>query len=150
MALDYLSTPCGSLLIKADEKGITHILFVDERADVVSPSSLTEQCKAQLAAYFAGQLEDFDIPLNAAGTAFQQQVWTQLRKIPYGETVSYADIAEKLGKPTASRAVGMANGKNPVSIIVPCHRVIGKNGTLTGYAGGLPRKHYLLTHERGE
>ncbi|MEV6103975.1 methylated-DNA--[protein]-cysteine S-methyltransferase [Streptomyces sp. NPDC051940] len=101
----------------------------------------------QLRAYFAGELTEFDLPLRLDGTPFQQRVWAELCRIPYGETVSYAELAERIGKPTASRAVGLANGRNPVSIIVPCHRVIGSNGSLTGYAWGVERKRYLLGFE---
>jgi methylated-DNA-[protein]-cysteine S-methyltransferase len=103
----------------------------------------------QLTAYFAGDLKDFDVPLTMAGTDFQRAVWTELQQIPYGETITYGELAERLGRPSASRAVGLANGKNPISIIVPCHRVIGSTGNLTGYGGGLPRKRYLLDFEQG-
>lgn len=103
----------------------------------------------QLEAYFAGELREFDLPLRLDGTPFQRSVWAQLRRIPYGETRSYGELAENLGKPGASRAVGLANGKNPVGIIVPCHRVIGASGSLTGYGGGLDRKQRLLAFERG-
>jgi methylated-DNA-[protein]-cysteine S-methyltransferase len=103
----------------------------------------------QLSAYFDGDLKEFDLPLTMRGTAFQQRVWQQLTRIPYGETWSYGELADALGNPKASRAVGLANGKNPVSIIVPCHRVIGANGSLTGYGGGLDRKRRLLDFERG-
>ncbi|MFC9856651.1 MULTISPECIES: methylated-DNA--[protein]-cysteine S-methyltransferase [unclassified Streptomyces] len=103
----------------------------------------------QLDAYFAGELTEFDLPLRLAGTPFQQSVWAELLKIPYGETRSYGELAEQLGKPGASRAVGLANGKNPVSIVVPCHRVIGASGSLTGYGGGLDRKQRLLAFENG-
>ncbi|MCX4680260.1 methylated-DNA--[protein]-cysteine S-methyltransferase [Streptomyces sp. NBC_01433] len=103
----------------------------------------------QLEAYFAGELTEFDLPLRLAGTPFQQSVWAELLKIPYGETRSYGELAEQLGKPGASRAVGLANGKNPVSIVVPCHRVIGASGSLTGYGGGLDRKQRLLAFENG-
>jgi methylated-DNA-[protein]-cysteine S-methyltransferase len=103
----------------------------------------------QLAAYFAGELKDFDVPLAMGGTPFQQTVWRELTGIPYGETVSYGELAERLGQPNAARAVGLANGKNPISIIVPCHRVVGAGGSLTGYGGGLPRKRYLLDFEGG-
>jgi methylated-DNA-[protein]-cysteine S-methyltransferase len=105
--------------------------------------------EGQLKEYFAGLRRDFDLPLAFAGTPFQQRVWTALCEIPYGETVSYGTLADVLGQPTASRAVGLANGKNPIGIIVPCHRVIGANGSLTGYGGGLDRKRYLLDFERG-
>ncbi|WP_411086464.1 methylated-DNA--[protein]-cysteine S-methyltransferase [Streptomyces sp. 061-3] len=103
----------------------------------------------QLDAYFAGELREFDLPLHLDGTPFQRSVWEQLRQIPYGETRSYGELAEHLGKPGASRAVGLANGKNPVGIIVPCHRVIGASGSLTGYGGGLDRKQRLLAFENG-
>src|SRR3954454_8177587 len=104
----------------------------------------------QLAAYFAGELKEFDLELDLGGTEFQRLVWTELLKIPYGETTTYGELAERLGRPSAARAVGLANGKNPISIIVPCHRVIGSTGSLTGYGGGLPRKRYLLAFEKGE
>jgi methylated-DNA-[protein]-cysteine S-methyltransferase len=102
----------------------------------------------QLARYFAGRLTRFDLPLELAGTPFQRQVWAALRDIPYGQTTTYGELATGLGKPAASRAVGLANGKNPVSIVVPCHRVIGADGSLTGYGGGIDRKRFLLTLER--
>ncbi|MGP4044640.1 methylated-DNA--[protein]-cysteine S-methyltransferase [Streptomyces sp. 2A115] len=103
----------------------------------------------QLQAYFAGELKDFDLPLHLDGTSFQRTVWEQLQKIPYGETRSYGELADALGNPKASRAVGLANGKNPLGIIVPCHRVVGSDGSLTGYGGGLERKRRLLDFERG-
>jgi methylated-DNA-[protein]-cysteine S-methyltransferase len=102
---------------------------------------------AQLREYFAGQRKAFDLPLLMEGTAFQRRVWTALQDIPYGMTISYAELARRVGQPTASRAVGLANGRNPVAIIVPCHRVVGSNGRLTGYGGGLPRKRFLLDLE---
>ncbi|MFB7590800.1 methylated-DNA--[protein]-cysteine S-methyltransferase [Streptomyces sp. NPDC056169] len=103
----------------------------------------------QLDAYFAGELTTFDLPLHLVGTPFQLRVWEELRRIPYGETRTYGELAEALGNPTASRAVGLANGKNPVGIVVPCHRVIGASGSLTGYGGGLDRKQRLLAFESG-
>ncbi|WP_329168479.1 methylated-DNA--[protein]-cysteine S-methyltransferase [Streptomyces sp. NBC_01267] len=103
----------------------------------------------ELTAYFAAELTEFTMELHLAGTPFQRSVWDQLQQIPYGETRSYGDLADRLGKPGASRAVGLANGKNPVGIIVPCHRVIGSTGSLTGYGGGLDRKQRLLAFERG-
>ncbi|MCU1622118.1 MAG: cysteine methyltransferase [Frankiales bacterium] len=114
------------------------------RDDTVLPG-----LQEQLAAYFARELKDFDVALSVAGTSFQQRVWAGLAQIPYGETWSYAELAEHIGSPTAVRAVGLANGKNPVSIVVPCHRVVGSNGSLTGYGGGLGRKQLLLDLERG-
>lgn len=103
---------------------------------------------AQLREFFAGERREFDLRLDPAGTPFQQRVWAALRQIPYGETRSYADIAVALGSPTATRAVGAANGRNPIGIVVPCHRVVGANGSLTGYAGGIENKRWLLEHER--
>jgi methylated-DNA-[protein]-cysteine S-methyltransferase len=105
--------------------------------------------KEQLTAYFTGELTTFTARLLLKGTDFQRQVWTELQQIPYGETTTYGELAERMGRPTAARAVGLANGKNPISIIVPCHRVVGSTGNLTGYGGGLPRKRYLLDFERG-
>jgi len=102
---------------------------------------------AQLAEYFAGARRDFDVPLAPRGTGFQQRVWRELAKIPYGQTRSYGELARSLGRPTASRAVGAANGRNPISILVPCHRVVAGTGALTGYAGGLAAKRWLLEHE---
>ncbi|MEV2196941.1 methylated-DNA--[protein]-cysteine S-methyltransferase [Streptomyces phaeochromogenes] len=104
----------------------------------------------ELRAYFAGELKEFSVQLHLDGTPFQRSVWAQLQKIPYGETRSYGELADALGNPNASRAVGLANGKNPLGIIVPCHRVVGANGSLTGYGGGLERKRQLLDFERGE
>ncbi|HEY2206659.1 MAG TPA: methylated-DNA--[protein]-cysteine S-methyltransferase [Pseudonocardia sp.] len=104
---------------------------------------------AQLEEYFAGERTEFDLPLAMGGTPFQRSVWNALREIRYGETVSYGELAERIGRPTAIRAVGLANGKNPISIVVPCHRVIGSGGSLTGYGGGLARKRHLLDFERG-
>jgi methylated-DNA-[protein]-cysteine S-methyltransferase len=103
---------------------------------------------SQLRSYFAGELTRFDLPLALEGTSFQRSVWTGLLTIPYGETVSYGDLARRIGQPSASRAVGLANGRNPVAIIVPCHRVIGADGSLTGYGGGMDRKRYLLALEQ--
>lgn len=102
----------------------------------------------QLAAYFAGELTEFDVPLHLHGTPFQQRVWAALQEIPYGETTTYGELAVEIGRPSASRAVGLANGRNPVGVIVPCHRVVGSTGSLTGYGGGLDRKRYLLDFER--
>ena len=103
---------------------------------------------AQLSKYFAGRLTSFDLPVTMAGTAFQRLVWSALRDIPYGSTISYGELAALIGRPSAARAVGLANGRNPISIIVPCHRVVGSDGSLTGYGGGLERKRYLLGLER--
>ncbi|HEY9758366.1 MAG TPA: methylated-DNA--[protein]-cysteine S-methyltransferase [Oculatellaceae cyanobacterium] len=114
------------------------------RNDDVMPFA---QAKQQLAKYFAKELEDFNLPLNLIGTDFQKSVWHQLLNIPYGTVISYGELARRLGNPKAMRAVGLANGRNPISIIVPCHRVIGADGSLTGYGGGIPRKRALLSLE---
>lgn len=103
--------------------------------------------KEQLAEYFEGKRTEFDLDYKFSGTEFQREVWNQLSKIPYGETISYLELAQRIGRPKAVRAVGQANGRNPISIMVPCHRVVGMNGTLTGYGGGLSRKEFLLRHE---
>lgn len=116
-------------------------------ADIAAEPSAFRDVADQLAAYFAGELTEFDLALDPSGTPFQLTVWAALRTIPYGQTRSYADIARQIGSPTASRAVGLANGRNPISIIVPCHRVIGANGSLTGYGGGIERKRALLDLE---
>lgn len=107
-----------------------------------------DEVARQLAAYFAGQRTEFDLPLALAGTPFQQRVWASLREIPYGETITYGQLADRVGRPAAARAVGLANGRNPIGVIVPCHRVVGADGGLTGYGGGLERKQYLLALER--
>ena len=147
-------SPIGPLLLLGDGDTLTG-LYMDaqkhrpelERERVRDDARFTA-AREQLAAYFAGQLQHFDLPLAPRGSAFQQSVWRALLEIPYGETASYGDLAKRLGNPGASRAVGLANGRNPLGIIVPCHRVIGANGTLTGYGGGLERKQWLLNHER--
>lgn len=146
--------PLGPIEIRANEEGLTWISFSSETASPIdpspiAPSPITEECARQLEAYFLGQLRDFDLPLAPRGTEFQRAVWQALSEIPFGETRTYAEQAGSLGNPKAVRAVGAANGRNPISIVVPCHRVIGANGTLTGYAGGLPRKRWLLHHEQG-
>lgn len=153
-----IDSPLGQLLITASDQAVHHILFEDmpltlrilqRRHELVANAMhpLINQTQTQLAEYFAGKRFSFDIPLGGQGTAYQQKVWAQLRTIPYATTWNYAQLAHLLGQPTAARAVGMANGKNPISIVVPCHRVIGKNQQLTGYAGGLERKAWLLAHE---
>lgn len=112
------------------------------------PPAALGEARRQLTEYFAGRRRAFDLPLAAGGTLFQQRVWDALRRIPYGETISYGELARRIGRPTASRAVGAANGRNPIAIVVPCHRVIGADGTLIGYGGGLPVKEALLALER--
>lgn len=152
MYVDYLTPPCdspiGLLEIRANDQGVTHILFVESPSRPARPHPLIERCQAQLSEYFQGQRLEFDLPLAPTGTDFQQRVWTRLREVPYGETCSYATISAGIGSPKSHRAVGAANGRNPLAIIVPCHRVIGSNGRLTGYAGGLASKEWLLAHEQ--
>ena len=154
MDYDYLETPIGRLLLVADEHGLRQIDFPgaepDQRIDAGWQRSRRHLDVAieQLGAYFAGQLQAFDVPLAARGTDFRRSVWNELVHIPYGETISYGELARRIGQPQASRAVGAANGANPLPIIVPCHRVVGANGKLTGFSGGLPIKQWLLDHER--
>lgn len=144
----YIETPLGYAKIIGDQDGITSVSIVDkpENASEYIPEPL-EDCVTQLKAYFNNQLKTFDLKLNPEGTLFQKNVWKQLALIPYGKTISYLDLAKQLGDAKAIRAVANANGKNPIWIIVPCHRVIGTDGSLTGYAGGLYRKQWLLNHE---
>ncbi|WP_223789248.1 methylated-DNA--[protein]-cysteine S-methyltransferase [Marinicella meishanensis] len=146
---DHLTTDLGLVEITADDQGIHSVYFVDQ-AQAVQANALTNRAKSQLREYFAGQRQSFDLPLAPQGTEFQQRVWQALLTIPYGQLASYRDMAQQLQQPKAVRAVGAANGKNPISIIVPCHRVIGANGSLTGYAGGLERKRWLLQHESSD
>ena len=153
-----MASPVGELTLVASDAGLRAILWAEERAGRVTLSerrddpahAVLTQAVCQLSEYFAGKRRVFDLPLDPVGTDFQKAVWTGLNAIPYGETRSYAALAAAIGRPGASRAVGAANGRNPLSIVVPCHRVIGANGTLTGFAGGLAVKQWLLAHERGE
>jgi methylated-DNA-[protein]-cysteine S-methyltransferase len=149
-----LESPLGPLLLAADDVGLRQILFVNGRHAAQPESSWKEdrtplsRTIQQLQAYFAGELENFDLKLAPEGTPFQLGVWRSLCDIPYGETISYGELADRIGNPKASRAVGLANGSNPIPIVIPCHRVIGSNGKLTGYGGGLPIKEKLLALER--
>ncbi|WP_019071282.1 methylated-DNA--[protein]-cysteine S-methyltransferase [Streptomyces hokutonensis] len=151
-----IDSPYGPLTLVADDDGtLCGLYMVDQRHRPPEESFGTPddtpftEATAQLQAYFAGELKEFTLELRLHGTPFQRTVWDQLRRIPYGETRSYGDLADALGNPGASRAVGLANGKNPIGIIVPCHRVVGANGSLTGYGGGLDRKQRLLDFESG-
>jgi len=154
MRYSEMQSPAGSLLLAADDAGLRQIIFMNGRdrtqpgRDWVLDRSAFAETIRQLEAYFAGGLESFNLPLAPQGTPFQLQVWRQLCEIPYGETISYGELARRIGNPKASRAVGLANGSNPIPIIIPCHRVIGSNGKLTGYGGGLPIKEKLLALER--
>jgi methylated-DNA-[protein]-cysteine S-methyltransferase len=149
-----IESPLGPLLLASDEKGLREIQFANGRHSAQAKPEWREDSAAlkpaidQLRAYFAGELKDFNLPLAPEGTPFQQKVWGDLCKIPYGETISYGELARRIGNPNASRAVGLANGSNPIPIIIPCHRVIGSNGKLTGYGGGLPIKEKLLALEK--
>jgi len=144
-----MNTALGSLLIKANNSAITSIHFLQDNETVpeLLGNALTNQCVSELSEYFAGKRNRFDVPLAPNGTKFQQSVWSALSDIPYGKTCSYGEVAKKLGNPKAARAIGMANNRNPIPIIIPCHRVLGSNGNLTGYAGGLENKSYLLNLE---
>ncbi|UTW44744.1 methylated-DNA--[protein]-cysteine S-methyltransferase [bacterium SCSIO 12696] len=147
METAIIESPIGNIRISADEQGLTELRFRDQPlTEKVTHPILIETTK-QLREYFTGERQIFDLPLHPVGTNFQQNVWRELLAVSFGETTSYGNIANTLGKPTASRAVGAANGQNPISIIVPCHRIIGSSGKLTGYAGGLERKQWLLNHE---
>jgi methylated-DNA-[protein]-cysteine S-methyltransferase len=152
MRYTLITSPLGDLFAARDGVGITALYLPTGRNAVVADpewvrdDSTFNDLRGQLDEYFAGTRYDFDLALNAHGTAFQKRVWTALSAIPYGETVSYGATATAIGAPTASRAVGLANGQNPISIVVPCHRVIGANGSLTGYGGGLDAKRWLLSH----
>jgi methylated-DNA-[protein]-cysteine S-methyltransferase len=143
----YLKSPIGHLRIIANEAYITQVLFSDEYFKVDLIPDHLKLCLLQLDEYFKGERKVFTVPVNPDGTEFQGRVWNQLRKISYGKTISYIELARQLGDEKAVRAVGTANGQNPIPIIIPCHRVIGNDGSLTGYAGGLLKKQWLLEHE---
>lgn len=150
----YCESPIGKLLLVASERGLRQIWFEGKAhkaalgADSRENSIALRDTVRQLRAYFAGELETFELNLVPEGTAFQQKVWSELLQIPYGETISYGELARRIGNPNASRAVGLANGSNPIPIIIPCHRVIGSAGKLTGYGGGLAIKEKLLALEK--
>jgi methylated-DNA-[protein]-cysteine S-methyltransferase len=160
MSLYYkeIDSPVGKLKLVASAKGLVAILWHNDRPKRVPLGEMVEEpgqkvlveTEKQLTEYFAGERREFELPLDMRGTQFQKDVWDALVGIPFGETRSYGDLARQLGNPAASRAVGAANGKNPISIVVPCHRVIGSSGKLTGFAGGMDIKAHLLAMERGE
>ncbi len=150
-------TPIGTLRLVGDERHLARVDLPNAAARAPDPAWREKQrtlpaalrdARRQLSEYFAGDRRVFDLPLAPDGTAFQRRVWQELRGIPYAETISYGELARRIGQPTASRAVGAANGRNPLAIVVPCHRVIGADGALTGYGGGLPVKEALLALER--
>jgi methylated-DNA-[protein]-cysteine S-methyltransferase len=143
------NSPVGLLRIESDGDAVTAIEFADGQTETgTKPEGVIKQCAEELGAYFAGDLRNFTVNLHPEGTEFRKKVWEALSTVPYGETVSYGQLAATVGKPSASRAVGGANHHNPIVIMIPCHRVIGADGSLTGYGGGLWRKEYLLELER--
>lgn len=154
LTYDIAESPIGPLLLVASVRGVRRIAFPRNGRVVMPETGLRRDAErladavAQLHAYLAGARLDLDFARDAQGTAFQHSVWDALCAIPAGETVSYGELARRIGRPSASRAVGAANGANPLPIVVPCHRVIGSDGTLTGFGGGLPAKRWLLEHER--
>ena len=156
MYYHIIESPICPILLAGDEEGIKHVLFlkgkrkIDTPADWIEDKEFFTEAVRQLEAYFSGRRKSFSLKLAPEGTEFQKSVWKALCKIPYGETRTYKDIAESIGNPKAYRAVGTANNRNPIAIIVPCHRVIGVNGKLTGYASGLDVKEYLLKLEEKE
>lgn len=144
----YYKSPIGFIELVEEDGALTAASFKDEQKNNATASTpLFEKAMQQLDAYFEGKLQQFDLPLRPAGTAFQQTVWNQLKQIPFAETITYLHMAKRLGNVKAIRAAASANGKNPLAIIIPCHRVVGADGKLTGYAGGLHRKQWLLEHE---
>jgi len=149
----YLDTPIGELLLAGDDDGLYQVGFPkgsmrrEPHADWIFNEGRLQEARRQLSEYFAGERRNFDLPVQLTGTEFQVRVLEALREIPYGETVTYGDIAKRIGRPKAVRAVGAANGRNPLPIVVPCHRVIGSTGDLTGFGGGLDTKEALLRHE---
>jgi methylated-DNA-[protein]-cysteine S-methyltransferase len=148
-----VDSPIDRLLLVADATGLRELWMEPHDlsrlpAEAERDDAALAPVVTQLAGYFAGERTRFDLPLSPQGTAFQRKVWLALREIPFGATTTYGAIAADLGQPTASRAVGLANGRNPLAVIVPCHRVVGADGSLTGFGGGLPRKRWLLEHER--
>jgi methylated-DNA-[protein]-cysteine S-methyltransferase len=154
MRYSYLDTPIGVLLIVGDDDAVRRIEFPRNGKPGRPEADWQESARGavgeairQLREYFAGRRSEFELPLAPEGTEFQRTVWNRLREIPYGETISYGELAKRVGNPKASRAVGAANGQNPIPIVIPCHRVIGSNGKLTGFGGGLPVKEALLALE---
>ena len=149
------TSPIGTVQLRGTDSALTGVFMEPHRHEAARPRDAVRddaplrEARQQLEEYFAGERQEFSLTLEADGTDFQRRVWDALREIPFGETMSYGDIARRIGNPRAVRAVGLANGRNPISIIVPCHRVIGADGSLTGYGGGLERKRFLLALEKG-
>jgi len=145
-----IDSPVGPITVQVNDDGAVTSALFGEPELTAEPSPASDAAAEQFRQYFAGERTTFDLELALVGTPFQQRVWSALREIPFGDTASYGELAARIGQPTASRAVGLANGRNPIAIVVPCHRVIGAAGRLIGYAGGLDRKRWLLDHERAE
>ena len=143
----FINSPVGNIEISGSEDGVRSILFIDFDVAVSPVPACLQVCVDQLTGYFAGNRQQFDLKLDPRGTDFQLLVWSKLQQIPFGKTISYLELALMTGKASNTRAVGNSNGKNQINIVVPCHRVIGSNGKLTGYSGGLWRKEILLKHE---
>jgi len=156
IAYTIMNSPLGRILVARNADGLTRINFQDGTEAISPQAGWREQAAAlvnataQLEAYFRGELRQFEIPLAPEGTAFQRQVWQAMKAIPYGQTITYAELARQVGRPQAARAVGGASSRNPLPVVVPCHRVVGSDGSLTGYAGGLHLKQALLDLERGK
>ena len=150
MHVAHFSSPIGKIQIVEENGFITNVGFEEPEKDGSGSSLVLDACLLQLEAFFNGRRTAFDLPLKPKGTAFQQSVWNELQNIPFGKTISYMDMAKRLGEPKVIRAASTANGKNPIAIIIPFHRVIGSDGSLTGYAGGLKRKQWLLEHESSQ
>lgn len=155
-----IETPVGKLFLTASDAALTELLFENHRAEVDgvaqvtetlfedgTPHAILDQAEQELSEYFAGERKSFTVPIAPQGTDFQRAVWTELQMIPFGETISYIELARRMGDEKKTRAVGLANGKNPISIIIPCHRVIGANGHLVGYGGGIENKRWLIDFE---
>ena len=149
VATTYYHSPIGLMRICGTDKFLTQVYFVDDPGEIMpmQVNPLLQTCTEQLIEYFNGQRRVFDLPVNQPGTAFQQKVWSRLNEIPFGKTISYLQLAKNLGDPKVIRAAAATNGKNQLCVIIPCHRVIGSNQSLVGYAGGLWRKKWLLQHE---
>lgn len=161
MKYNFSESPLGELIIVSSGNGLCVVEFADDRQQLIHKlekkfnghlntgiDPIIEKCKIQLTEYFNGKRKEFDIPFDLSGSDFQKKVWNLLGSIPYGKTISYLDFSKKYGDPKAIRAIASANGDNPLAIIIPCHRVIGSDGSLIGYAGGLARKQWLLEHEQ--
>ena len=144
----HIESPIGTVEIITDDSGVVSVFFVENKGEGTEKNEILKRAEKQLTEYFEGNRKDFDLELSLEGTDFQKKAWNELANIPYGETISYKQQSERIGNVKAIRAVGGANGKNKISIILPCHRVIGKNGSLTGFAGGLDKKKWLLDFEK--